>query len=449
VTDLWDDDDPEDNTCVLDRLTDFDRKTCINEDEFYAENARRGMKSATQTINRLLCVQIDNSPSTGRYFDTVDSVSLDSVNNRVEDNVEYSDRMLEHYVADNDEFETGDRLTSQLGDRLLSTWPVPASDSYGECSDMNVAQWLIEGEYGPCVRTALPSSVCMSSLNAELYTTSLKVRERLKSGSYLDITDVTVSAADYTSNTLTSATGTLSTSLSGCSCNNALLEAHYLVYVGSDFESITKVTASVVVSTVSSCSQIKIRQKFSIKFLSADLLSTDSSADQEPVFRSGNPGYLTSKPLIAAQFDGSNFNVFTDGFFFDGTSTDGSCIAEYTGRYLDAPRMTFRDETIFTCSVSLNYQQLQTFCSGTLSELPIFSLHSSLTHLGKFGKIVYSNSDDWVEVVVGTSDTTLELVGDTCTLPSILSYKIITADIGSVTNPQPKIVYATRDYEKG
>lgn len=402
------------------------------------------MKSASQVINRLLCVQIDNSPSTGRYYDNVDSVSLDTVNNRVEDNVEYNDKLLERYSTNGDEFETGDRLTSQLGDRLLSTWSIPAPDSYGECSDMSVAQWLISNEFGACTRTSTPANACLSSLNAALYTSNRTVRERLKSGNYLSITVDSISVADYGTNKLTSGTGSTSTTLSGCTCSNALLEAHYFVYMGDDLDSITQITANVVVGTVSGCDVMKIRQKFSIQFLNSgtpDALS--------PVYRSGNPGYLTSKPLLVSNYDGSNFNVFTGGFSLDGADTAGACISSYSGRYLDAPLMTFRDETVFTCSVSYNYQQLQSFCTGTFSPLPVFSLHDSLTHIGKFGDIVYNNPDDWVEISVESADTTLEMVGDTCNLPNILYYNIITANIGSTTNPQPKVVYASRGYQKG
>lgn len=85
----------------------------------------------------------------------------------------------------------------------------------------------------------------------------------------------------------------------GCSCTGALYEVEYTVYVSAGAESnrfeIDSATAKIAISsTVSGCGTALVPQKYSVRFL---------STKEDPVGRSGNPGYLSGLPVLVG-YDG-------------------------------------------------------------------------------------------------------------------------------------------------
>lgn len=75
------------------RFSSYASDFCVREEEFFRANSRRGMKTNNESINSLLCVEIDNKPTIGNFHDLIEDgdVSEDTINTRIEDNVEYSD----------------------------------------------------------------------------------------------------------------------------------------------------------------------------------------------------------------------------------------------------------------------------------------------------------------------------------------------------------------------
>ena len=98
---------------------------------------------------------------------------------------------------------------------------------------------------------------------------------------------------------------------------------------------------------------------FSIRFL-----STSSS---EQYFRSGNPGYIASKPLLVAEKGASGgMSVYKYGYRLSSGKSDGECLgsteSEYSAR---APTLLFGQNVKQTCWVSLTLAQLKSYCENS------------------------------------------------------------------------------------
>jgi tectonic-1/3 len=451
----WDNDDPEENKCVEESYSDYGQTYCVNSQEFYIDNARRGMKTATDTINKLLCVEVDNSPTMGRFYDLIEDgdVSQDTIDTRIDDNVEYSDMLLAPAVSN-------DRITYQVGEAIGSIldsswkqfgfrWPVPAPDVYGQCNDMNSARWMISQDYESCSRLAKPIDICNTVLDVDSYTTLLQISTvpTATSSSYIKISSVEYTVRDVEKNIDTTGGSAVSTSRSGnCECKNALLEAHYIVYTNETQDQPSRITASVVVGDLNSCDSTYISQKFSIQFY------TTENAKK----LSGNPGYQAGKPvfLSSRQSGTTIYDVYESGLPLLGAGATGECLDSQEVS-ANTPVITFREETIFSCYLEFDFDELADYCAKSTTGAidnrtkPVFNWHNGISHVGKFGNIDLENADDWVEISTSNQVDSGSWNADTgvCVIPNILVYDFVTYEIGAVTNPQPKIIYARKYFK--
>lgn len=96
----------------------------------------------------------------------------------------------------------------------------------------------------------------------------------------------------------------------------------------------------------------------------------------------------------------------------------------------------------------MNYSELASYCNQvSSSRVLIFDGHQQVTHVGKFGNIDPTVEDDWVAIDTNEA-ATASWNNEKCDIAAVLTYNIITLEVGATTNPQTKIVRAERKYEK-
>ena len=447
VVDYWED--PENDLCAPERFTSYANVHCIRDEEFYLENARRGMKVASDGINKLLCVEIDNSPTIGKFYEVLgnNDISNNTVESRITEYVKYSDKLdASQETITRSEFLPQDIIGSMANgwSQYGYSWPIPAPDGFGYCNDMNSARWLVNDNPEQCLRIVTPSEACDNVLNSALYTDNLMISEvaQLTQSNFVSVSVNSVYKRDLESNSEELFSGSYASSSSGCSCFNALLEAHYTLTTNSEQNSVSSVSAEIVVGDLSSCDPTEVAQKFSVRFF---------TSSEGVKLRSGNPGYQTGLPVILASKSGNELNVYEEGFKLDGVAIDGKCDQAFNS-LAHSPIFAFRQEIVLNCYLEFTFEELQNYCtSGTPNtDLPIFSIHKSVTHIGKFGNIEYDNEDDFVQVQEDSvPETSWNEATGTCSLPNLLIYNVVTLEVGSVTNPQTKIVNVKRTFEQG
>ncbi|CAG9313766.1 unnamed protein product [Blepharisma stoltei] len=457
LKDLWDTEDPSTNRCLNSKFTKYYSLKCPSSNDNYFYSARRGIKSATSDImNNLLCVDQDNSASFGTYYKKISdsSISSDTIQQQITDNVEYSDLLYSPQTTiTRSNFNPGDLMGSlanswaQFGNR----WSLPSPDSFGYCNDMNFVKWLEPSSPGFCNRQYLASTLsthCTSELNAALYSSLLQVynTSNLASSSLYTIQIGSIKIRDVNTLIDTSSSSTsVSTTYSSCICTNALLEAHYTVLTTLSQQYFLKITADLVVGNIGTtgCSgteTINIQQKFSVTFQTQETVTV----------KSGNPGYIVGKPVLLGKLQSDNtINVYSSGYPVYGASLTGQCLTS-SQTTSNPPVINFRQDFVYSCYYPLSYPALSSYCTTYNEKLPIFSIFDDITHVGKFGNSLSSNIDDWVEIKDASNKTVATSwnseTGD-CLLPNMVVYDIVVAEIGSIKNPQPKIVYAQKRKE--
>ena len=180
------------------------------------------------------------------------------------------------------------------------------------------------------------------------------------------------------SDSLNTGTG-LSTNFDNCNCNNAVLGVAYTVYTNSNQNGISKITADIVIGTISSCDVVSVPQNFSVQFFTAS----------NSQILSGSPGYVKGKPLLTAIQTNGNLQL-TYGTKLYGRNTNGLCVNTNNPH---SPTILYGTDTVFSCYNSFNLQELKSSCTGNVANYYIFS-SQTITHVAKFGNIFNTNLDD-------------------------------------------------------
>ena len=435
--DLWDRSDSELNTCKPQKLTHWERKACVKHEEIYMDSAIEGMTVIHDTINQLFCIEEDNSFEDDYFYTDIEDVPSDSVTTRETEVLDYIDTYTAptRNQTSTSTFLPGDILISYLSNKpqLDYIWPLPSPDVYGRCSDMNSVRWMYNQNLEPCVR---PTSTCKGALDPASYT-GLKIANSPLINNAQDRVSITrgdvqllqadgslryeVSNADITS------VG------SSCQCSGILYEAHFTVVTDSTSTVILSVKLDMVIGDTNKCA---IKQRFSVKFVSAAVVKE----------LSGNPGYLPGKPILFKAGDSAEeLTTLKIG----GVGLDGSCTAGVatndTVQYLQSsPTVTSQIETIFTCYREMTLSELSTLCQANSKNYNslLFNYPNLPKYVAKFGKVNLTNTDDFVPLIQQTSHMAQSFTEPSCTLENTLVLEFVTAEEGSVSNPQTKIVFA-------
>jgi len=215
---------------------------------------------------------------------------------------------------------------------------------------------------------------------------------------------------------------------------------------------ITSVKADIVVTDVpvdtSSSTPFSVTQSFSVVYNSSAAISlTAGAGNLTPRLRSGNPGYRTGTPVLAGNSIASTLtavNASYLGLQVMGISPTGAC-DDVIGA-----TVAFGTDLQTGCTLSLDRSDLQTMCGGGgvymsgSSHVPIF-FPSPPGYVGVLGNADPLDKTQWMVLDKSLSTATSlwdDASGICYDFFTGLDYKFLTADIGSIENPQRKIVAA-------
>lgn len=233
---------------------------------------------------------------------------------------------------------------------------------------------------------------------------------------------------------------------------------------------ISSVTATVTVSDVPYASTVvTVSNTYSVSFSSASTSSVSSTNGNIVArARSGNPGYLVGKPVIAGYVSSSIINELTEGLtipsaispFSDTDVYRAPGICPNNTDNMGTTSVLFGYDVSTGCSLSLTKAQLKamcctglTTCSATYSSpytgptgLPRI-LNSSLTpsnvYLGIYGNADPLDTSQWTGLTKVSNTLTRswsDTTGTCYNMPTGLKYEFLYTWSGEKANPQNKIV---------
>lgn len=246
-------------------------------------------------------------------------------------------------------------------------------------------------------------------------------------------------------------------------CRNALSEISY-TFVYSGESRILSAYADLVLTDVPSTAT-SLKQRFSVSYVSnAEVERKSDDANVVNRTRSGNPGYIFGRPVLAGKNHETYVSPRVDGLAILGASGDTSCEGSGATRVV----VPFGSDTISGCILRLNRTGFRDFCQGrgphvVDDALPrYFNVSSSLVFhadrtdladdvVGIFGNADPLDSTQWIDIDVkaasaGDAASWDELRG-TCTHAiTSVNYRFLWAFVGAHTNPQPKIIAARIEF---
>ena len=406
--------------CVGEKVLPEGQK-CQDETQDTLDAGWRGMKVATDMINRLLCVYVDNSPSEFNNFEDI------STGSKARDYNTNDIRLSTDINNPGTSYQPGEFIYINNGEYEYP-WTMPSPGPFGLCSSSEPVQFLVSSSSVTCQVLLNVSSDC-TSMSFDRY-----IKNTIISGITPDVTRV-FKKSDYKLTELTEKKFT--TSSTNCKCTNAVVQANYTVF-STNQRTIDKIEVELVIADFESCLFNYYEQTHQVRFL------TNTSS----IFtRSGNPGYQIGRPVLSGiVISETNVSYYENGFKVPGVDAAGQCTPD---SWYQSPVLTFGEDLVVNCYIELTFKELSDLCDGDLLEPELFFDGTLVSHLGKFGKIDPSYEDDWVEIKTSSrSDATFDESLGMCTLQNTLAYYVVYANIGNARNPQNKIIYASREYKE-
>ena len=176
------------------------------------------------------------------------------------------------------------------------------------------------------------------------------------------------------------------------------------------------------------------------------------SRPDEPLPRSGNPGYRPGFPLLAGSLatNGTSnaINRYVDGLVILGHESETSdyCASspDATGRSGQAVR--FGRDTLVGCKLSLTLAQLSSLCTAGLASY----LASTAAYVAQWGNTSHLNTGEWKAVSFdsySTSSAAWDSNTKSCTgIGSKVNWQFLTKRSGSLINPQNEVLAARVKY---
>ena len=286
------------------------------------------------------CIQVDFSASLGSFHALITDVSTSQIKDR-ENSITTYKNLLNYAPLVNASSYKPDDLVGLV---------VYVSDSFGLCSQSQI-RFLINVNSVTCSRIGYLADNCNSYLSTEFYKSFANVNSVIN--------------LDYSTKAESSGNVNSTTSYQSSTCFNAVIQVDYVIYTNADQNNIESVFVSFVLANITSSNYLNIAQVFSVTFYT----STNAKST------SGNPGYLTGKPLLAY------INGNSTSFQLQGSSVTGAC----SNTLINGTVLSFGINTIYSCYNSFTYSSLKAYCASSLdvTTTSLFSYHSQLTKIGK------------------------------------------------------------------
>ena len=288
-----------------------DTQICIS-----AETVFRSTFTSSSPSSRLFCVVTDNYPgrlqfSQPQYITTAEQFTSELASHTTAGDVPPPSSLL---LSQRSSYRTGDPVEVEYSSGARGFLSLPSPLNGQQCHDGNPITYLLEQAFSCERHWTLLEDICTDSspLNAQNYYTGFTISSlpssssSSSSSSNISITLGTYECRNLTGHVISCDNPTPpppqynSTLLS---CDHVLLEVTYTItHNGS--QGITAARADIITGQVVN-NLTSLRQRYAVMFASED----------EPsiiVKRSGNPGYLTGRPVLAGVIEGEKVNISVD-----------------------------------------------------------------------------------------------------------------------------------------
>ncbi|XP_038053223.1 tectonic-1-like [Patiria miniata] len=233
-------------------------------------------------------------------------------------------------------------------------------------------------------------------------------------------------------------------------CGNVLLQVAYTITHNSS-GAIEAVNVQLVLGNITSTTgYLRFGQKYTVAFFKADEVDTFS--------RSGNPGYIPGMPILA----GNLVSQLVDGetrFSIELSSdrnnwltvvkstADGTCETNPDSRI----PVNFGEDLRTGCMVSVTFSDTADRCQ-IIQDAALNALNGvTREYVATFGNSDVENVGDWVpilyEQITGSPSSSVE--GTCNNMVVALHIEVIYANVGSLVNPQAKILGVRYNYAEG
>ena len=500
------------DSCVAEGPVDEEITKCYTTKEVDSVNPKFPMSAkgtAKSSVDRFLCVRYDNSDLRGEFYDDPgmpsDDIFDDTDSQKDYDYPLWAATSPRAYATDR-EYDAGDRIVAAYedGSGYISAFggylPLPTAGENGECVEMALAIFATPAAT-TCWRRYLPSDLAGSCdvLGSFRFSTlylgsnagaspagSEFVAVEIQSvqwrdpatGSLLSFAsyDTAVASCDasYDASLCTGGTTVDAQRPAAPACRNALYSISYtIIHLGGDASEIARVLADIVLTDVPEADDdgaIVLEQHFSVRFQERDPLFSRSAdlANLVNRSRSGNPGYLVGRPVLAgtlmdAATSGATYDIIRpqlEGLTILGGS--GTCNDESDD---DAGVVPFGADMSSGCVINLNRTELRDFCTGMgphaidnavpryFNVTGLFDGTAALAvdRVGIFGNADPLDATQWLSIAVKTTTDAAvwqEERGLCESAVTSMNYRFIWAYVGKESNPQAKIIAARVDFSK-
>ncbi|XP_067655088.1 tectonic-3-like [Haliotis asinina] len=472
-----------------------DDRLCLQEQVILLENSPY---FSNVTSDNLFCIYIDNRAQRN-FYNNPSLVSTDATFNKyVADYGSFTFQPEASAVPTSypDYYQSGDSIYTVFPTQAQGKLGLPKSLSSTFCADGNPMAYLLD-ETHDCVRllsNLVTECTSVLALNANTYYEGFRVvttpalfqrytpvNDSLRNDTiYLqslntaavDLTGVT----DVYNNTHTVAVeldpvlcegpdGVISPcgvttppvpawDAVGLQCNNAVAGVSYRI-IHNGTSGIVSVFAQLTLASIPAANQY-FTQRFSSSFRGL------SEADP-PFVRSGNPGYVQGAPLMAGVL---NETLDTEGNVVQEillnsnrdewltlvrASANGNCI---TDNSRDRVSVRFKDDARSGCFIQISMENVTNNCE-MIQQAIINALEGSMAPVYNPGTdaypatdryvAIFGNSDvkkvgDWTPILVQNRPTLSAATGSSCFLSLGMHIQVLYAYVGSLVNPQPKII---------
>ena len=414
--------------------------------------------SPEDRLHGLVCIERDNSPVKGIYFE--DAGGYPSASHVFSPGSRTAKPVAFHsYTNGNDQTAHG---TYQLGDVINSFsfsdgvivadqyLNVPSKDDGGYCIDSNAARFGISKTNKCLRRIENLAQDCEMKLNGDPYIT---MYVEAKKGSVMKNFNSNILQVDIR-NKMSATWDDISKV-----CNNAMRSLTYNVI----YNQTAIIDISIEVETVNiGIDEAALMQEFAIHFIPTEAQNIlDESIEVSVTKRSGNPGYIPGMPTLGATSQSLNETVShvltqKNGFTAMGTGVGGKCSSSSpTGSIVG-----FANDMFVGCTHSMTRDELQEFCTANSHPMLLGQttregtfvyprwLESKQNYLGIFGNADPLDKNQWIKIeslvdepsFTARSRSWIDSESKCIGMPSKLLVEILWTHVGNIENPQAKIL---------
>ncbi|CAD5114739.1 DgyrCDS3780 [Dimorphilus gyrociliatus] len=468
------------NCCCDEDCTDFDREAfsgCIDlpsrydgkscTKEYFISRSNTGSYQ-TETTGDFFCVFKDNYKERNYYTQPDLLRTEDDFKKRLSKVRRYTfKRGEENLQLDKiDRYKSGSLILTVSNSSVISYMSQPSPSHNQECLDGNPAEFLIDKTFSCNRKITNFKEDCtgIEGLNAQYYYKNFTILRTPRIPTNVDdILNPPYSfpiSCNKSNNDLNCFDGDLpepqlNCSLAKCTCENVVETIFFKVYHESDTNStrIVSVKISAILKTISE-EDTFVGQTHTFDYLE----SRRESSESDIFIKSGNPGYLRGKPILAgkledvSQPDGSikqiiNLSQDRNNWLTMLASLPGGKCAVTTDRV----PIKFGENMRTGCLYQVTKSQLDKEClfiqdyiiQALMGEnVTISGLQNWNRYIATFGNTFQTVTADWIQVVIinRPSGTPQSNPGICSGVVTSVHIQIAYANIGSLNNPQSRIV---------